>query len=95
MTMVIIVAVTAGGIALGTIIACLVYHKLCKEGKETNKHMEYAKQVGAEQQNQRADLYKNDKEEVAVYKDEKNGQGSIPKENLQLAQDVNSGVQLQ
>ncbi len=46
MTIVIIVAVTAGGIALGTIIACLAYHKLCKkgkEGKETNKDMEYAK----------------------------------------------------
>jgi hypothetical protein len=43
MTIVIIVAVTAGGIALGTIIACLAYHKLCKKGKEVSKDMEYAK----------------------------------------------------
>jgi hypothetical protein len=73
MTIVIIVAVTAGGIALGTIIACLAYHKLCKKGKEINKDMEYAKKVGTEQHNQRADIYKDDEEEVAVYKDGKNG----------------------
>jgi hypothetical protein len=81
-TIVIIVALTAGGIALGIIIAYLAYHKLSKKGREINKDMEYAKQVGAEQHNKRADLYKDDEEEAAACKNEKKNTDGVPKDNL-------------
>jgi hypothetical protein len=43
MNIAIIVTVTAGGIVLGIIIACLAYHKWCKNGKEIKKEIEYTR----------------------------------------------------
>ncbi len=41
-----------------------------------------------EQQKQRTDIYKDDEEEVAACKNEKNKESNLPKENLQIAQDA-------